>query len=409
MTSFQYFEDRLPEYLGELRALVELETPSGDLHRIRAAADFLTAHFEPLGELHTTELDRWGPMLRFHRPGTGSRVLLLAHYDTVWPAGSWPQRWIVADDRISGPGVYDMKSGLLMILWMLRYLSAHRVSHPEIEVLLNPDEEIGSLGSWQAIIDSARQADAVLVLEPTVSGGGLKVARKGAAEFVLEIIGRSSHQGADPERGVNAVIEGSRQVLELLKLENEAAGTTIGPNVMRGGTVSNAVADHCEIRIDVRTWRNDECERISKALETLEPFNPAARLRLGGGWNRPPLQLTDASHELFDRARAIGRSHGLEIEPLSYAGSSDANLAASAGTPTIDGFGAMGAGSHDREEHIVPSDLPTRMALLTDLVASLALPPGEWLSAESLAGVARAKARPAFDMSWNHPHQGGTP
>jgi glutamate carboxypeptidase len=389
MDSLDFFSDHLQTYLDELQALTALETPTGNLANLQRAADFLAHLLAPLGHVERCDLQDHGPLLRLRRQGIGSRILLLGHYDTVWPIGSWGCRWNISHGRASGPGVYDMKGGLLFIPWLLRYLDTNSLAHPEIEVLLNPDEEIGSVGSRSYIEEAARQADFVLVLEPSNLDGGLKVARKGSGEYVITVRGRSSHQGAEPEKGINAVIEAAHQVISLSELENPAAGTTLGPNVISGGSVSNSVPDFAEIRVDVRAWTREETERLDRALRGLRPFLAGADIHVLGGWNRPPMETSPPAVELYERARGIARGLGFDLGSLRWGGSSDANLTASVGTPTVDGFGPVGEGAHQVDECIVVDAIPGRLALLAELVTSLALPVEEWLGAESQTWLAR--------------------
>lgn len=385
MESLDFFMDRLSDYLEELQTLTGIETPTGDLPNLERAAIFLTERLVPFGNPERCDLQDHGPLLRLRREGIGSRVLLLAHYDTVWPVGSWRHLWNVSHGRAYAPGAYDMKGGLLFILWMLRYFDASGLDHPEIEILLNPDEESGSPGSRSYIEEAARRADFVLVLEPCNLDGGLKLARKGSGEYVVTIRGRSSHQGAEPERGVNAVIEASHQVLRLLEFEDLAAGTTVGPNVISGGRMSNTVPDLAEIRVDVRAWRQSETERLDAALRRLQPVVDGAEINVLGGWKRPPMEASPAATELFERARGLGKDLGLDLHPIRWGGSSDANLAAAVGAATIDGFGPSGEGAHQIDESIVIDDVPRRLALLSELVLSLTQPPEDWLSPEALA------------------------
>lgn len=383
MQSLRFFSDHLQDYLDELQELTAIETPTGDLENLERAALFLTERLVQLGHPERCDLQDHGPLLRLRRPGIGSRILLLAHYDTVWPVGSWKKRWSILHGRAHAPGVYDMKGGLLFILWMLRYFDAGGHAHPEIEILLNPDEEVGSPGSRSYIEEAARRADFALVLEPCNLDGSLKVARKGSGEYVITVRGRSSHQGAEPEQGINAVVEACHQVLRMLELEDLAAGTTVGPNVISGGHTSNTVPDLAEIRVDVRTWRQSETERIDSALRRLEPVLEGSDIHVLGGWNRPPMESSPIASKLFERARALGHHLGLELSTIRWGGSSDANLAASVGTATIDGFGPSGEGAHQLDECIVIEDVPRRLALLSELVLSLTEPPQDWLGEDS--------------------------
>ena len=372
MKSLDFFNLHLDDFLGELRALTEIEAPTGDLENLDRASVYISELLDPLGDLTSEDLEDHGRLLRVDRRGIGPRVLLLAHYDTVWPPGSWQAPWRIDDGRAYGPGVYDMKGGLLFIPWLLRYLRISGLPHPHLEILLNPDEEIGSPASRGHIEEAARRADFVLVLEPTNLAGDLKLERKGSGEYVVTVRGRATHQGVEPERGVNAVVEAAHQVLRLLELEDPALGTTVGPNMIDGGQASNMVPDHAEIRVDVRAWSLAETERIDAALHCLRPKLDGARVHVSGGWNRPPMEASDASCALFERAREQGSDLGLDLEWVRWGGSSDANLAAAVGATTVDGFGPVGEGAHQLDECIVIREVPRRLALLAELVISLA-------------------------------------
>lgn len=375
MESLDFFAGHLQDYLVELQALTAIETPSGNLTNLQEAAEFLADRLASLGRLERENLQQHGPVLRLTRSGNGARILILAHYDTIWPIGSWPSLWRVEGGRAYGPGVYDMKGGLLFIPWLLRYLDASGHSHPHLEMLLTPDEEVGAPGSRRFIEEAARRSDFVLVLEPTNLEGSLKLARKGSGEFIVDIRGRATHQGVEPERGINAVVEAAHQILAILGLEDPALGTTVGPNVITGGSASNMVPDRAEIRVDVRAWTEHETERLTTALHALQPTLAGSEIHLSGGWNRPPMEASPATLELFDRAREIGKGLGLDLGWVRWGGSSDANLAAAVGAPTIDGLGPVGEGAHQPDESIVIDCLPPRLALFTDLVLSLAQPP----------------------------------
>jgi glutamate carboxypeptidase len=373
--AIEYFTRHLDVYLGQLRDLVELETPTGDVARADLAADFLSTLLSACGPVERIPLDGFGPLLRVCRPGRGAHVLLSAHYDTVWPVGSWDTMWRVAGDVVRGPGVCDMKSGLLFIPWMLRWMDQTGRPGPHLEVVINPDEEVGSVASRRWLEAAAHRADFALVLEPANRDGGLKVARKGSGEYVVTIHGRSAHQGAEPEAGRNAVVEAAHQVLRLAGLSDHAHGATVGPNVIRGGSMSNVVPDRCEMRVDVRAWTAEEQHRLTAAITALEPATDGIRLVVTGAWNRPPMEPTEASMALYARARDIARTLGVDPPAERWGGSSDANLIAAAGAPCVDGFGAVGAGAHRPDELIVVSELPRRMAVFAETVASLTEPP----------------------------------
>jgi len=400
MSSLAFFERHLDDYLSELRDLVEIETPTRHLEGLTRAAAFLTELLSPLAEVGVQELDGFGPVIRARRAGRGSRLVVLAHYDTVWPVGSWPEPWRRAGGRIFGPGVNDMKGGLLFIPWMLRCLDATGGDHPDIEILLNPDEEVGSLGSKPVIDEAASRADFALVLESVDARGSLALTRKGSGDFFVHIHGRAAHQGAEPELGVNAVHEAAHQVLRLIELADPERGTTLGPNVISGGTAPNIVADRADISVDVRAWTLAEQRRLEAAIRGLQPVLHGARIEVAGQWNRAPMEATAASRELCALARARAADLGIELDAVAWGGASDANIAAQAGAATLDGFGPLGEGAHQPGESIVVDALPPRQALFTELVRSLAEPPEAWLSREALEGL-RSRHRPRVTNGTN--------
>jgi glutamate carboxypeptidase len=377
MQTVDFFSERLSNFLDEVRTLVEIDTPTGDVAGAERAAEFIVERFAETATVETEFLRGYGPLLRIRRPSTGPRVLLLAHFDTVWPTGSWDDRWQERDGRIYGPGVYDMKAGLLFLPWILHWLEATGREHPDLEIVLNPDEEVGSLGSRDRIGAAASAADYALVLEPANPAGNLKLARKGSGEYQVSIEGRPAHQGVEPEDGVNAVVEAAHQIIAMLELENFEAGSTVGPNIISGGTASNTVAANAEIVVDVRAWSVAEQERLTEGLLGLKPVLDGAKVSLHGQWNRPPMESTPASLALFHRAKDIGAGLGLELDWVAWGGSSDANLAAITGTPTMDGLGPVGDDAHQFTENILVDQLPVRMALLAELVASLTKPPSQ--------------------------------
>ena len=368
--TLSYFERHLNSYLEDLRQLVEIESPTGYEPGIKRAALWLQTQFAGLGELSRFDSDS-GPVLRLFRRGYGPRVLLLAHYDTVHPLGSWSKLWREEKGRIYGPGVYDMKAGLLFILWALRYLNRSGLEHPNLEVLLTPDEEVGSRSSRIFIEDAARGADYALVLEPPTGAGDLKVHRKGVGWYVVKVHGKAAHQGVEPEKGVNAIVEAARQVLKVIEAQDLEKGTTLGPNVARGGTAGNVVADYAEVLVDMRAWTLAEAKRVDRFMRALKPENPGARLELEGGLNRPPMEPTPESMELFELARGVAVDLGFDSQPGKVGGGSDGNFTAALGVPTLDGLGAAGAGAHQKSEHVIKKELPRRLALLSELLVRL--------------------------------------
>jgi glutamate carboxypeptidase len=353
--------------LGELTELVACESPSSDLAALACCAELA-------GRLGA---DAFGyPAERVQADGRAhllwrrpeARVLLLGHYDTVWPRGTlagWPLR--VAGNRADGPGVFDMKAGIVLMLVAVRLLGAPGA----VAMLLTADEETGSDTSRALIESQARAVEVVLVGEPSAEGGAPKVARKGCATYQLHVTGRAAHAGLEPETGVNATIEAARQVVTLAELADPGQGTTVTPTVLAGGTASNAVPEAASVTIDVRAWSRAEQDRIDAALRALKPVLPGASLTVTGGVHRPPLE-EDLAMPLYEVAVRAAADVGVPLPPPArVGGGSDGNLTAALGVPTLDGLGAVGALPHGRGEHIDLPSLPGRAALLARIIEIL--------------------------------------
>jgi glutamate carboxypeptidase len=287
--------------------------------------------------------------------------------DTVWPAGTtrrWP--FSVSDGRATGPGVFDMKAGLVQGLYALSSVSCPT----EITLLITTDEEIGSPTSRPLIEHEARNARAVLVLEPSANGA-FKTARKGISMYELTVEGRAAHPGLDPEHGVNAIVELARQVPRVVDLAHEQAGTTVVPTTVAAGTTRNTIPARATMAIDVRAWTAAEQRRVHEALLAVRPDNPLASISLSGGINRPPLEeaRSQALAELADECIAE-----LHVRPAGRArvgGGSDGNFTAALGVPTLDGMGAVGGHAHAEGEYVDVTYLAERAALVRAVVEKI--------------------------------------
>lgn len=357
--------------LAALERLVHAESPSLDKARCDACADAVADLFARVtgvkGERHR-RADR-GDHLEF-RIGGGPRepIVILCHHDTVWETGTLQRLPFRVDgNRVTGPGSYDMKAGIVETAYAL---AGARPVRPVI-VLSTSDEEIGSTSSRQLIESTARPAIAVLVLEPAQSGGALKTARKGIADFTLEVEGRAAHAGVEPEKGVSAVDELAFQVLALRSLADPARGTTINVGVVRGGTRPNVIAAQAWAQIDVRFTRADEAERVVNAIRGLRPRLEGAQLRISGGVDRPPMERTEGIARLAALAQRLAHASGFELSETSTGGGSDGNFTAALGVPTLDGLGPDGGGAHADSEHLLIDSWLQRTVLLTRLIEEL--------------------------------------
>ncbi|HET6845856.1 MAG TPA: M20/M25/M40 family metallo-hydrolase, partial [Anaerolineales bacterium] len=253
--------------------------------------------------------------------------------------------------------------------WALRSLRAlGRVPEHAIDVLLTADEEVGSDAARPLIESLARGAAAVLVLEPPFMNGDLKIARKGVGDYVIRIAGKAAHQGVEPEKGRNAIVSAAHLIRELLKLEDPAKGTTLGPNVIQGGTASNVVADAATLKVDVRVWDLNEASRVDAALRGIQPLE-GTTYEFEGGLNRPPMEPSEGTMRLLTRAQALAVDLGFTVGAARVGGGSDGNFTSRL-APTLDGFGAMGAHAHQKDlEYIDIASLPARTALLAGMLS----------------------------------------
>jgi glutamate carboxypeptidase len=342
-----------------LRELVELESPTGDTAAMR---DRMVHELRALGG--DVSLD--GDHVRADFPGTGAPLLLLGHLDTVWPRGSLARLpWRVADGCAYGPGVYDMKGGLVVMLEAIRRAATERA----LRVALTADEEIGTPTGRELLARAAEGAAAAFVCEPPTGKGNLKTARKGLGRFKLTITGRPAHAG-EPADGSSAIQELARLILRLHALTDRERGVSANVGVVAGGTRENVVAAEATAWIDVRVPTLAERDRLDTVLRTLEPETPGTSITLDGGWTRPPLERSEGSAALFERAREHGLELGLDLRETSSAGGSDGNLVGALGVPVLDGLGAMGGGSHAEDEHVVVASLAVRAQLLAAILRS---------------------------------------
>jgi len=342
-----------------LRDLVELESPTGDVAAMRdRMADELRALGADVG------LD--GEHVRADFTGAGAPLVLLGHVDTVWPRGTLARMpWRLENGRAYGPGVFDMKAGLVVMVEAIRLARTARA----LRVLLTADEEIGSPTAGDAIARVAEGAAAAFVCEPPTAKGNLKTARKGLGRFKLTITGQSAHAG-DPTDGASAIQELARLTLRLHALTDNDSGCSVNVGVVAGGTRENVVAAEATAWIDVRVPTLAERDRLDELLRALEPETPGTRIAVEGGWTRPPLERSDGSTVLFEQARAHGRELGLDLRETAAPGGSDGNLIGALGVPVLDGLGAIGAGSHADDEHVLVASLPIRAQLLAAILRS---------------------------------------
>jgi glutamate carboxypeptidase len=368
-----HLRDQQEAMTRTLEQLVAIESPSSEREAVNAVGDFVGAAFADLGaRVEHVPQSAFGDHLRVSWGEGQGQVLLLGHMDTVWPLGETQRRpFRVAGEKATGPGVFDMKGGLVVGLYAVAALRdlglqpAHR-----LVFLFNSDEEVGSPTSRPLIEREAGHSDAVLVLEPS-RAGALVIWRKGVGRFELEIQGRASHSGAAHEQGVSAVEELARQILRLEAMTDYGRGTTLNVGVVEGGSKVNVRPASAWAAVDLRVATAAEGRRMTGAILGLKAIDPRTSLVVSGGLNRPPWESSPRDRALFERARRVGRALGLDLESSGTGGGSDGNFTAALGVPTLDGLGVIGNGAHALSEWVELESLPRRAALLAELLLDL--------------------------------------
>ena len=361
-----------------IRRFVECESPSDDAAAVSRFVELVADTAAPYARVKTYTGGKFGRLMvaEMQLPGRSKngQVLALGHSDTVWPMGtlrSMPFRQ--AEGRLWGPGVLDMKSGIVFFLFAVRALRELDIPvGSKVLLQLNPDEEVGSEVSRALTEKNAARSKAVLVLEPgTGLTGKLKTARKGVGDFSVVVRGRASHAGVDFQAGASAVLELARQIERIAGFTRIVRGITVNPGVICGGTRSNVVAAEARAEVDIRVLRLRDAPGLEKKFRALKPFDRRCTIEVTGGLNRPPMERSAGIVALFRKAQELGREIGVELEESLTGGGSDGNFTAAMGIPTLDGLGAVGEGAHAANESLLVDRMADRTALLGKLLAAV--------------------------------------
>jgi glutamate carboxypeptidase len=373
LLSVEHFSSKLPDMLNVLRSFVEIESPTDDKNAVDQLGRSIAEKAQQLDAQirrfpQNSSGDHWSFQWGTAKPG----FLILAHMDTVYPLGTLEEMPLIEKDgKLFGPGVLDMKAGIVIALSAISSLmETNKKLNCRITLLCTSDEETGSTTSRTLIEQLAGQHELVLCLEPALSDGSLKTWRKGTGLIRIETFGRSAHAGSEPELGVNAILEMTYQLQKIAELADAEAGTTISVGRIQGGTRSNVVPEQCKSIIDVRIKKPQEQMRLDKALSKMKPVLNDAQVRIQCEWNRPPMVRNNQMRATFARAKSIAAELGIQLSEGGTGGGSDANFVASLGVPVLDGLGAIGEGAHSRNEYISISSLPERAALLAALISA---------------------------------------
>ena len=358
-----------------LKTLVETESPSHDKAAVDRVGAIVAEEARKLGakvEIIPNKETGDHVLSVFSSPSEveahNKPILLLCHMDTVFPLGTLSKMpYREADGKIFGPGVLDMKAGIVISLAAIEEAQKQGLSHP-VTLLCTSDEEIGSPTSREHIERLAQDSALVLVLESALVDGSLKTWRKGVGEFWVTTKGRAAHAGGDHEKGRNAIEEMAYQVIAIQKLTDYSKQTTLNVGVIQGGTVSNVVPEEANIKVDVRVMQPGEWERVEAAMMQLKPVLDGTSLEITGELNRPPMPFDETMKATFEKAQTIAAAIGMELKAGGSGGGSDANVVAPFGIPVLDGMGAVGEGYHSEREYIFADSLEQRIRLLSALL-----------------------------------------
>lgn len=370
-----YLKQQQNQMLDTLARWVNQDSPTYTKTAVDAMGQMIVAAFTEAGGNLTAVHPQ--PELGDHYTitfGEGDRqILLLCHFDTVWPPGEAQKRpFTLENGRATGPGIHDMKAGTLIGLYALKALRQFQLKpRYKLVFLLTSDEEIGSPTSRPIIEAEGQKSSYCLVLEGAHNKSRLTTARKGVGRFNLEVTGVPAHSGVEPQKGVSAIEELARQVQTLHAMTNFERGVTVNVGVIKGGERPNIVAAHALAEVDLRVVTQADGDEFTQKILGLQPHLPGCRVSVTGGINRGPFEETPAGLALFEKARIIANSLGFDVEKFNSGGGSDGNLVAALGTPTLDGLGSLGGGAHALTEHIIIDSLPLRAALLAELIMQL--------------------------------------
>jgi glutamate carboxypeptidase len=369
-----FCEDQQPWLLDTIQSIVAAESPTDDKAAVDACGRLVEQTLASTGARVTRLPQRArGDHLRAEWGSGADQILVLGHFDTVWPVGQVASMPVAHNEgRLHGPGIFDMKAGFSLGMQAMRALQ-HTNGMPSARVvmLLTTDEETGSATSRTAIEDEARRSRAVLVLEPSLPGGAVKTSRKGCGEYEVIVRGKAAHAGIDPRSGASAIRELALQVIRLDALQDIDRGVTVNVGRIAGGSRTNVVPDLATAAVDVRVPTMADAGAVDAALRGLRPELQGTSIEVRGGVDRPPLERSDAVIRLYQMARQVAAELGHGLAEGSTGGGSDGNFTAALGIPTLDGLGATGDGAHALHEHVIVADLPWRAALIAGMLQQL--------------------------------------
>lgn len=371
-----HFQSRQESIIENIREIVEIESPSGDIDGNKSVVDLIEMWARDV--FHNPKIERvfkekYGEHLIIRAfPGFDAKpVLLLGHTDTVHPVGATKQnRTRIENGKLYGCGTFDMKANIALMFEVFRTMKVLDLEPKSpINILLACDEEVGSETGRELVEQEAKICEYCLVFEPSANGK-VKTGRKGTGGYTLKTHGIPSHAGLEPKRGASAILEIARQIEKLHSLTDFEIGTTVSVGTIKGGTTSNVVPAEAECSVDVRFETLEEATRIESEINSLEPFDERVKLEILGSVNRPPMERTDGVVKLFEKARKIAETFDYDLQETQVGGASDGNFVGALGVSLLDGLGIAGDGAHTLEEYVLVDDIPQRAALLSILLTA---------------------------------------
>lgn len=368
-----HYRDHVQEIVDLTTRLANFETPTASKEHVDRMGAFIESELRALGaEVHREPREKVGDILlaKWNADRPGKPILFMMHMDTVWPLGTLAQRPVhVEGDRLIGPGTYDMKASIALVLTCIRTLREHNLFPDRpIWALFTSDEETGSVHSWDYIEEVGRQVGLALVMEFAATNEGLKTWRKGLGQYTVNVKGRSSHAGNAPEKGINAVVELAHQTLRLTDLNALDKGTSVSVTVCQGGGAVNVIPDSATGRVDVRFSQRSEAERVDSAILSLTPVLAGAEVSAVKTTGRPPMERDATMIACYEQAKAIFARYGFPLGEDGSGGGSDGNITAAIGVPTLDGLGAHGEGAHAVTEQVLIPSMARRAVLISAIM-----------------------------------------
>lgn len=371
-----YLQQHRDDMVLDVANLVAIDSPSDDLGALAAAQEQIEAWIiERLGNPDSIErlvTDQVGQATTYRfGESTAPFVALLGHYDTVWPLHT-PHQWEfkIDADTMTGPGVFDMKTGLVQAVWAIKAIQHVEQYTPPIVFFLNGDEETGSRVSGEFLKSQVAGAVAALVFEGSIEAK-VKTARKGIGRFTVTVTGIEAHAGLDPTIGASAIHALGELIPQIVQIANLEAGTSVNIGTIAAGSRPNVSAGKAVLEVEARTFAQDEHARINTAIAALMVTDERINIEISGGWHRPPFERTAAVGDLFALTQSVGAAMGLEIAEAAVGGASDGNLVAALGIPVIDGMGSVGSGAHARSENASIQGMIEHSALAAGLIFTL--------------------------------------